>query len=318
MSGFALAPGVVAARRRARRFERRVALATVIGPPLGGGVALALLIWGAALPPVVVALTAGFYVLTVLGVTVGFHRLYSHRAFATGRAVRAALGIAGSMSAQGPLLFWVATHRRHHAHSDQQGDPHSPQVRAGRPGGALRGLWFAHIGWMFDHEPEDWSRHARDVLRDPTAFWVTRWYLGWVLLGIALPAVLAGLAERSFQAAAMGALWAGLVRMFLVHHATWSVNSLCHVLGGRPFATRDHSRNNAMVALLTFGEGWHNNHHAFPRSARHGLLSWQPDPSYWLIRLLERIGLVHQVRRPTAAAVRSQQQRGNTATGAPS
>jgi len=186
------------------------------------------------------------------------------------------------MAAQGPLVFWVAEHRAHHQFSDREGDPHSPD---------LEGLWHAHVGWMLDAAPPDLGRYAIDLLRDRLAMGMNQTYFAWVALGILLPGAITGLVEGSWAAAASGVLWGGLVRIFLVHHATWAVNSICHRFGSRPHATRDGSTNHWLVALFSLGEGWHNNHHAFPTSARHGLKTFELDPSWWTIRLLSATGL---------------------------
>jgi stearoyl-CoA desaturase (delta-9 desaturase) len=282
---------------RAAKLERRVAALTVLVPTAGVALASGLAAQHGWPPRSVFVVAALLYVLTALGITVGFHRMFTHRSFAAPAAVRAIFGILGSMAAQGPLLYWVAAHRRHHQHSDESDDPHSPHTQS-----IWRGLWHAHVGWMFAHDPEAWDRYARDVLRDRTAFWVSRHYVAWLVLSLALPALIVGLWERSLGAAALGALWGGLVRIFVVHHVTWSVNSICHVIGNRPFATGDRSTNNVLVALWSLGEGWHNNHHAFPRSAQHGLESWQCDPSYWCIRGLAWCRLARDVYLPSPAA----------------
>jgi stearoyl-CoA desaturase (delta-9 desaturase) len=286
----------VRTRRRlaATRLERRVALATVVTPLLGF-IAAAASLWGRGLGPVDVGLCAGFYALTTIGITVGFHRLFAHRSFRAARAVEILLGIAGSMAAEGPVLFWVAAHRRHHKHSDREGDPHSPHLHGGA-WAAVRGLFHAHIGWMVRHEPDDLDRYARDLLRDRTlVLWLNQPYFLWVGLGLLAPAAIGGALARSWAGALTGFLWGGLARIFLVHHVTWSVNSICHTFGTRPYDTRDASTNNPAIGLLAFGEGWHNNHHAFPYSARHGLAWWQLDASWLVIRALERLGLASDV-----------------------
>jgi stearoyl-CoA desaturase (delta-9 desaturase) len=211
--------------------------------------------------------------------------------------VRWALGILGSMAVQGPLLFWVACHRRHHRYSDSAEDPHSPRCGGEGWKGWLRGLWYAHVGWMFRHEPEPWGTYVPDLLRDDLAFRVNRTYLFWVFLGLAIPTCLGGMLG-GWTKALSGFLWGGLVRVFLVHHITWSINSICHCTGGRPYETDDDSRNNFVCAVLAMGEGWHNNHHAFPTSARHGLEWWQVDVTYLVIRGLAALGLVWDIHLP--------------------
>jgi stearoyl-CoA desaturase (delta-9 desaturase) len=283
-------------RRPAQELERRVAWVVVVVPLAGFLLAVACL-WGKGISRLDLGLCLGLAVVSLAGVTAGYHRLFTHQSFQAHSAVRWVLGVAGSMAAQGPLLFWVACHRRHHQHSDTADDPHSP--RHGGPGvwGWLCGLWYAHVGWMFHHEPEPWGRYVPDLLRDDLAFHLNRTYPVWVLLGLALPAVVGGRAD-GWTGAGTGLLWGGLVRIFLVHHVSWSINSLCHAAGGQPYDTGDDSRNNVLFGLLALGEGWHNNHHAFPTSARHGLAWWQLDLTWLLIRLLGVVGLAWDIRRP--------------------
>jgi stearoyl-CoA desaturase (delta-9 desaturase) len=281
----------------ARRLERRTALATILLPAAGTAVAIASIpVLG--LTALDLALCASFYALTVLGITVGYHRLATHRGFEASPGLRAVLAVLGSMSAEGPILFWSACHRRHHAHSDAEDDPHSPVPKGSGPLARARALLWAHMAWMLDHEPEPWDRYVRDLLRDPVLFWANRTYPYWVAAGLALPGAIGGLVGGSWARAAAGVLWGGLVRMFLVQHVTWSVNSIGHTWGSRPFATEDGSRNNALCALLAFGEGWHNNHHAFQRSARHGLRWWELDVSYLAIRACAALGLARDVWTP--------------------
>jgi stearoyl-CoA desaturase (delta-9 desaturase) len=246
------------------------------------------------------ALCGVFYVLTALGITMGFHRLFTHRSFQAHPAVKAMLAILGDMAVQGPTVFWVASHRRHHRYSDVTGDPHSPRVHAD---GEPSGFWHAHVGWTLRHEHEGWKRYVPDLLRDPIVVRIDRVYFVWVLLGLALPAAIGGLAAQHWQGAVGGLLWGGFARIFLWHHATYSINSVCHLVGDRPFQTTDTSTNNLPCALLTLGEGWHNNHHAFPASARHGLWPHQIDMTYMTIRALERVGLASAVIVPDAEAI---------------
>jgi stearoyl-CoA desaturase (delta-9 desaturase) len=242
-----------------------------------------------------VALLVTFYGLSMLGITMGYHRLFSHRSFRAHAAVRTALAMLGSTAAQGPLFYWVAVHRRHHQRSDQTGDPHSP-VLVGDWALTPRGFWHAHIGWMFQYQSLDFRKLIPDLLEDRTLRRIDGLYPLWVLLGLALPTIVGGVVDRSWAGAGLGLLWGGLLRIFVAHHVTWCINSLAHSVGTRPFETPDASRNNLLLAVLTFGEGWHNNHHASPASARHGLHWWQIDPVYWLTRLLEKAGLVSDVR----------------------
>jgi stearoyl-CoA desaturase (delta-9 desaturase) len=239
------------------------------------------------------------YVAIGTGVTVGFHRLLTHRSFKTGRLLRAAFAALGSAAAEGPVIDWVATHRKHHQFSDLEGDPHSPHVGHGSGwSGALRGLLHAHIGWVFsDMEVADERRYAKDLLADPMIRFVDRTFVLWVIAGLALPFALGVALTGSVVGGLTALLWGGAARIFLLHHATFSINSLCHFFGRTPFGTGDESRNLAWLAPITFGEAWHNNHHAFPTSARHGLGRWQLDPGAWLIALLERSHLVWDVVR---------------------
>jgi stearoyl-CoA desaturase (Delta-9 desaturase) len=239
------------------------------------------------------------YVLTGLGVTVGFHRHLTHRSFKAKRAVRAVLAALGSAAIEGPVISWVADHRKHHAFSDRAGDPHSPHVGHGDGwGGALRGLLHAHVGWLFLHTQRgSKERFAPDLLRDPVVRFIDKTFLLWAVIGLAVPFGLGVAIGGTVAAGLTGLLWGGGVRVFVVHHVTYSINSLCHVFGRQPFATADESRNLAWLALPTFGEAWHNNHHAFPTSSVHGLGRWQLDPTAAVIRLLERLGLVWDVVR---------------------
>ena len=239
------------------------------------------------------------YVATGLGITVGFHRLFTHRAFKTKPAMRATFAALGSMAVEGPIISWVADHRKHHAFTDVEGDPHSPHV--GHGGGlrcALRGLLHAHVGWLFIHTQRGAkARYAPDLLADPVVRYVDRTFFMWVLLGLALPFALGWMIGGSVAAGLTGMLWGGGVRMLLLHHVTYSINSLCHFFGRRRFETGDESRNLLWLAPISFGEAWHNNHHAFPTSAHHGMRWWEKalDPSAVVIGSLERVGLATDV-----------------------
>jgi stearoyl-CoA desaturase (delta-9 desaturase) len=260
------------------------------------------LLWNSFVGWLDLGIMAVLYVLTGLGITVGYHRLLTHRAFQTSKPVQYTFAILGSMSVQGPVLHWVADHRKHHAHTDEEGDPHSPHLAGRGFLGALKGLWHAHVGWLFSlkdrAEPE---RYARDWLEDRGMRVIDKLFLVWLALGIAVPFGIGYAAGGTLTAALSAALWGGLVRIFFLHHVTFSINSVCHFFGRRSFATEDESRNVFWLAPLSFGESWHNNHHAFPRSAFHGLRWYQVDPGRWVIALLEKLGLAWNVVRISPA-----------------
>jgi stearoyl-CoA desaturase (delta-9 desaturase) len=239
------------------------------------------------------------YVLTGLGVTVGFHRHLTHRAFKAKPWVRGTLAALGSAAIEGPVIAWVADHRKHHAFADVEGDPHSPHVDHGHGvKGALKGLLHAHVGWLFIHTHRgNKQRYAPDLMRDPLIRWIDRTFVLWVFVGLAVPFGLGYLIGGSWETALTGLLWGGAVRMLVVHHVTYSINSLCHFFGAKAFDTGDESRNLFWLAPFTFGEAWHNNHHAFPTSYEHGMRRWQLDPSRFVIRALEKMGLVWDVVR---------------------
>ena len=239
------------------------------------------------------------YVLTGLGVTVGFHRHLTHRSFKTSPALRGVLAVLGSVAIEGPVISWVADHRKHHTYSDQEGDPHSPHVgHGGGLRGALRGLAHAHVGWLFIHTHRGArNRYARDLVNDPIVSFVDRTFVVWALTGLVVAFGLGYAIGGTLDAALTGLLWGGAVRMLVVHHVTYSINSLCHFFGRQRFPTEDESRNLLWLAIPTFGESWHNNHHAFPTSAFHGMRRWEIDPSAIVIRTLEKLGLVWDVVR---------------------
>jgi stearoyl-CoA desaturase (delta-9 desaturase) len=242
---------------------------------------------------------AFLYFLTGLGITVGFHRLFTHRSFKTTGWMRGLLGILGSAAIEGPVISWVADHRKHHAFSDVPGDPHSPHVDHGHGWrGALRGLAHAHVGWLFIHTQRGRrTRYTPDLLADPVVSWVDRTFLVWAIGGLGAAFLLGWLLGGTLKAGLTGLLWGGAVRMLVLHHSTYSINSLCHFFGRSPYRTGDESRNLAWLAPLTLGEAWHNNHHAFPTSAVHGLERGQLDVSAWVISALERLGLAWDVVR---------------------
>jgi len=259
--------------------------------------------WSEALRWSDLAVLALAYVVTAVGVTVGFHRLLTHRSFSTTPLIRGVFAALGSAAIEGPAISWVTDHRKHHACSDREGDPHSPHVGHGAGlSGSLRGLYHAHLGWLFIHNQRGCKeRFAPDLLADPVIRFIDRTFVIWALVGLAVPFGLGVAIGGSVAAGLTALLWGGAVRVFVVHHVTYSVNSLCHVFGRQPFETRDESRNLAWLALPTLGEAWHNNHHAFPTAAVHGLGRWQLDPSGLLIAALEKLGLAWDVVRPTPA-----------------
>jgi stearoyl-CoA desaturase (delta-9 desaturase) len=283
--------------------SERVIRTLVVGAPAAALALGAWMAWGGTLhwqDLIVLAIT---YTLSGLGVTVGYHRLFTHGSFKTSRPVRALLAVLGSTAVEGPVIEWVATHRKHHRFSDQVGDPHSPHLDDA-PGwrGALRGLVHAHVGWMFrGKDMANPARYAKDLISDRDLRLISRTFPLWVVVGLAVPFGLGVALTGSVVGGLTGLLWGGAVRIFFLHHVTFSINSLCHFFGRRPFSTGDQSRNLAWLAPLAFGEAWHNNHHAFPTSARHGLARWQIDPGAWFIAALERCHLASDVIRISPA-----------------
>jgi stearoyl-CoA desaturase (Delta-9 desaturase) len=279
------------------RAERTANLIGVVVPVLGVLVAVGLL-WNRAVDGIDLGILAGMYLLTGLGITVGFHRLLTHRAFQTYPWLERAFAVVGSLAVQGSVMDWVADHRKHHAHTDREGDPHSPHVGHGS---GLPGLWHAHTGWLLETQGQaDWKRYAADLYDDRAMRRIGRRFPLLVLLSLLIP-TLAGFILHGFTAAGAlrGLIWGGLVRIFLVHHMTWSVNSICHFFGARRFDIEDRSTNVAWLALPSLGESWHHNHHAFPRSAFHGLRWWEIDVTGAVISMLERAGLAWNVVRIT-------------------
>jgi stearoyl-CoA desaturase (delta-9 desaturase) len=259
------------------RIGQGLVLVAVLAPFLATAYGIVQL-WERAVTWRDLALLFGMYVPISLGVTAGFHRMLTHRSFRAHPAVRALILVFGSMAVEGPAIQWAANHLKHHALSDREGDPHSP----------VDGLVHSHLGWLFNYDRADPNVYCRTLMRDRVVVFVDRTFPLWVVLSLLIPLAIGGWT---------GLLWGGLVRMFFVHHITWSVNSVCHTFGRRTFATADRSRNQWMVGLLGMGEGWHNNHHAFPRSAVHGLDRWQLDVSAWVIAGFERLGLATDVQR---------------------
>jgi stearoyl-CoA desaturase (delta-9 desaturase) len=256
------------------------------------------LAWGWGLSWTDVVLASVFYVVSGLGITVGYHRLFTHSSFKANRPLRIGLAIAGSLAIEGPVIRWVADHRRHHAFSDREGDPHSPWRFGETTRGLLKGMWFAHLGWLFDVEHTNREKYAPDLMADSDIATVDRRFPQWVLVSVLLPALLGGLITWSWTGALTAFFWAALVRIFVLHHVTWSINSVCHVVGERPFVARDKSTNFWPLAILSFGESWHNLHHADPTAARHGVLRGQIDESARVIWLFEKLGWASDVRWP--------------------
>jgi stearoyl-CoA desaturase (Delta-9 desaturase) len=279
------------------RAERTANLIGVVVPFAGVIVAIVLL-WNRGVDAVDLAILAAMYLVSAVGITVGFHRLLTHRAFQTHKWMERTLAVMGSLSVQGSVIDWVADHRKHHAHTDEEGDPHSPHVGHGS---GLKGLWYAHTGWLLQTQGQaDWKRYAADLYEDTGMRRIGRRFPLIALLTLLIPAAAGFLLDGfTLGAALRGLIWGGLVRVFLVHHVTWSVNSICHFFGRRRFAVDDRSTNVAWLAVLSLGESWHHNHHAFPRSAFHGLRRWEVDLSGLIISLLERCGLAWNVVRIT-------------------
>jgi stearoyl-CoA desaturase (delta-9 desaturase) len=267
--------------------------------PFAGLVTAICLLWGVAFDWVHLGIMLGMYVVTGLGITVGYHRFFTHKSFSAPRPIAFLLGMFGSMAVQGSIIEWAAVHRSHHQHSDDHNDPHSPNMHQGSGVfGVLGGLWHAHAGWMFKRKAPGMGRYVRDLNKDKMVRAVSTLFPVWVLIGLLVPAALGGLLTMTWMGALLGFLWGGLARVFLVHHVTWSVNSVCHIWGSRPFESHDYSRNNPIFGVLAMGEGWHNNHHAFPTSARHGLAWWQFDLSWVVIRTMGLMGLARNIRVP--------------------
>jgi stearoyl-CoA desaturase (delta-9 desaturase) len=272
--------------------QRYTNLAAVVLPFVAVLAALVLL-WNRAVGWTDLAILAAMWLVTGFGVTVGYHRLLTHRAFLTYKPIEYAFAAAGTMSVQGPVIDWVADHRKHHAHSDSEGDPHSPHIGHGS---GLAGLWHAHVGWLFEtNGMASRRKYAADLVADPGMRFLSRRFYWLVGLSLLIPFALGLLLTGTLVGGLTGLLWGGLVRIFLVHHVTWSINSVCHFHGARRFATEDHSTNVWWLSLASLGESWHHNHHAFPRSAFHGLRGWELDPSGLLIRAMRRVGLAWNV-----------------------
>jgi stearoyl-CoA desaturase (delta-9 desaturase) len=274
------------------RLQRNANIAAVILPFVAVVAAIPLL-WNSLIGLTDVGIMVGIYLATAFGITIGYHRLLTHRAFETYRPIKYLFAILGSMAVQGPVIGWVADHRKHHAHTDEEGDPHSPHVGEGS---GLRGLYHAHVGWLFaEHGIAESKRYAPDLLEDPGMRFISRHFLYWVVLSLALPFALGYAIGGTLEAALLAFFWGGLVRLFFVHHVTWSINSICHFFGERRFETEDKSTNVAWLAVPSLGEAWHHNHHAFPRAAVQGMRWWEIDLSGLTIRAMKRLGLAWNV-----------------------
>jgi stearoyl-CoA desaturase (Delta-9 desaturase) len=292
--------------RAPRRWPGWCITSLIVVGPLVATLLVVIGLWGRQVGVADIALLVGLYLVSCLGITAGYHRLFTHRSFVANRVLKITLAVAGGVAVEGSLMSWVSNHRRHHRYSDHAGDPHSPSVLTDAdrdaddpdPRANLRGLFFAHVGWLFRAEPADEQRFAADLLEDRDLRVVSRLFPLWALCGLALPFLVGWAFTGTVTGALTALVWGGLVRIFLVHHVTWSVNSVCHAFGRRPFQTRDQSKNFAPLALLSFGESWHNSHHAFPTLARHGVDRGQLDITAACIRIWERLGWVHDVHWP--------------------
>ncbi|MET7770501.1 fatty acid desaturase [Nocardia sp. NPDC005366] len=282
------------------RLQRRHFLLFDVAPILGTVVAFGFLL----VRPFGVmefALLFSMWLITGLGVTVGYHRLFTHRTFKTEPWVASVLAVLGSMAAQGGVVSWVALHRRHHENSDREGDPHSPNLSGAGVLGALRGLAHSHFLWMRRHEYPNVVHYAPDLIKDRALMRIARLYYYWVGLGLLIPAVIGWLVSLSWTGAVSGLLWGGFVRIFVLEHIVWAINSFLHMFGTRPYESRENSHNGGVFALATLGESWHNNHHAFPESPSFGLQWYRLDPGFWLITVLESCGLAWELKRPSQA-----------------
>jgi len=282
----------------APQWHRIITLIGVVVPTIALGVCI-WLAWGGWCTMTDLVMLGVGYLLTALSITIGYHRLFTHKAFEASPVVAWTVGILGSMAVQGPLIWWCAKHRQHHQFSDEELDPHSPHAGFARGIiGAFRGFWHSHVGWLCERElRSEFVRYTPDLVADPIANTLDRTFGIWVAVGLIIPAAIGGAIAQSWTGAALGLLWGGLMRIFVLHHATWSINSICHLWGWRTFESGDESRNNPIMGIVSMGEGWHNNHHAFPTSARHGF-GLQFDLSWIIIRALATVGLTRAIRLP--------------------
>jgi stearoyl-CoA desaturase (Delta-9 desaturase) len=282
-----------------KRWGEQFMLYTFVIVPFLAFLAAIPVAWGWGLNGTDLILMAVFYWTSGLGITAGYHRLFTHSSFKANRPLRVAVAIAGSMAIEGPVIRWVADHRRHHAFSDREGDPHSPWRYGTSTRALAKGLGYAHLGWLFDEMHTNREKYTPDLLEDRDIRMVDKLFPVWLLLSMLLPAAIGGLVSQSWAGALSAFFWASLVRIFVLHHVTWSINSVCHVIGERPFKSRDKAANFWPLAILSFGESWHNMHHADPTSARHGVLRGQLDTTARLIWIFEKLGWATNVRWPT-------------------
>ncbi|MCF6522239.1 fatty acid desaturase [Streptomyces sp. JJ36] len=288
-----------------RRSVEQITLLLFITVPFLALIAAVPLAWGWGVSWLDLGLLVAFYYIGCHGITIGFHRYFTHGSFKAKRPLRIALAVMGSLAVEGPLVRWVADHRKHHKFSDAEGDPHSPWRYGETVPALLKGLWWAHVAWMFDEEQTSQQKYAPDLVKDPMIRAISRQFVLWTVVSLLLPALIGGLATWSWQGALTAFFWGSLVRVALLHHVTWSINSICHAVGKRPFKSRDKSGNVWWLAVLSCGESWHNLHHADPTCARHGVMRGQLDSSARIIRWFERAGWAYDVRWPKRDRIES-------------
>jgi stearoyl-CoA desaturase (delta-9 desaturase) len=290
-------PRITIANDSPNPWQRFYALITVLAPIIGAVAAIVVGFY-VNVSPIEIILLIVMWALNGIGIELGFHRYFSHSAFQTNSLIKASLAILGSTAGQGPPIYWAANHRRHHQYSDTMGDSHSPNLHGTGGLKKLHGLWHAHMGWIIDLELTNTFLFAKDLLRDPLVCRINQFYFLWLVLGLIIPAAIDGIVSRSWMGVLLGFLWGGLLRIFIAQQVTYAVNSICHVYGHRPFQSNDLSTNNFWLAIPTFGGAWHNNHHTFPNSAITGFHWWQIDLSGLTVTILEKMGLVWNVKRP--------------------
>jgi stearoyl-CoA desaturase (delta-9 desaturase) len=288
-------------------WKERIALTLLIGIPFVALVATIPVVWGWGLTWTDLIIAVVMYAISGHGVTVGFHRLFTHSSFKAVKGLRVGLAIAGSLAIEGPVIRWVADHRKHHRYSDRDGDPHSPWRYGETVPALIKGMWHAHIGWLFSPEQTNAQEYAPDLLKDRAIVGVSRAFPYLALVSLLAPAAIGGLVTWSWHGALTAFFWGSLVRVALLHHTTWSINSICHAVGSRPFRSRDRSGNVWWLAVLSMGESWHNLHHSDPTAARHGVLRGQIDSSARIIWAFEKLGWVRDVRWPSPERIAMKQ-----------